>query len=342
VRAFYLHGPRDLRDEQVAVPALTADEVLVRPKAAGICGTDMHYYEHGRNGNFEVQMPVVLGHEFAGEIAEAGDHTDRLPIATRVAVDPSHPCGACRYCVAGTYNLCCDMRYFGSAARMPHVDGCFRELVPVLAERCHILPEGISWREAALLEPLSVVLQAAHKAGDIAGKRVLISGAGPIGQLLGLVIRHHGAAMIAVTDLRQRTLDLAGELWADDAILADSDHDLDRVSARYDGFDIVMEASGAAAALRAAYQLCNPGGVIVQVGNQLGDVALPVNLALTKELTVHGSFRFAHQFGLALDLLCRRRINVQPLITNAYPLADLPQALETALGEDSVKVVLEL
>ncbi len=341
MRAFYLHGARDLRDEQVSVPTIDTDQVLVRLQAAGICGTDMHYFEHGRNSGFEVKEPFVLGHEFAGEVADAGDHSDRLPVGTRVAVDPSHPCGTCRQCVEGAYNLCRHMKYFGSAATTPHMDGCFRELVPALAERCHILPEGLSWRQAALLEPLSVVLQAAQRAGSLAGKRVLISGAGPIGQLLGLVTRHHGAARITVTDVRQRALDLASELWADHAIMADDDEELETVAKICDGFDIVMEASGAAPALRSAYERCTPGGVIVQIGNQLGDVPLPANLALVKELTIRGSFRFAHQFGFAIDLLARKKLNVQPLITDAYPLAALPEALETALGPESVKVVLE-
>ncbi len=342
MRAFYLHGARDLRDEQVPVPEFDSDQVLVKLQVAGICGTDIHYYDHGRNSGFEVKEPFVLGHEFAGEIVDSGKHADRLPIGTKVAVDPSHPCGKCRQCIGGSYNLCLHMRYFGSAATIPHMDGCFREFVPALAERCHVLPEELSWPEAALLEPLSVALQAAHRAGELAGKRVLISGAGPIGQLLGLVTRHHGAALIAVTDVRQGALDLASTLWADHAIMADADEDLDAVARLCDGFDIVMEASGAAQALRAAYERCNPGGVVVQVGIQLGDVPLPVNLAITCELTIRGSFRFAHQFGFAIDLLARQKLNVQPLITDAYPLAGLPDALEAALGPESVKVVLEL
>ena len=341
MRAYYLHGAKDLRDEQVDVPSIDADQVLVRLRAAGICGTDMHYYHHGSNSGFDVKLPFVLGHEFAGEIADAGNHADRLPVGTRVAVDPSQPCGVCRYCVEGTYNLCTHMKYFGSAALVPHVDGCFREFVPALAERCHIVPEELSWSEAALLEPLSVVLQAATRAGNMAGKRILISGAGPIGQLLGLVTKHHGAASIAVTDVRPEALELASELWADHAVLADSTEEMDAVVKLCGGFDIVVEASGAAPALRAAYERCNAGGVIVQLGNQLGDVSVPANLALVKELTIRGSFRFAHQFGRALDLLARRTLNVQPLITNSFPLSALPQALETALDAASVKVVLE-
>ena len=234
------------------------------------------------------------------------------------------------------------MRYYGSAAVVPHVDGCFRELVPALAERCHVIPDGLSWSEAALLEPLSIALHAASQAGNIAGRQVLISGAGPIGQLLGLVARHHGAAGTTVTDVRQNVLDFAADLWADHALLAGDGDKLDAVAEGCGGFDVVIEASGAAAALRAAYERCNPGGLILQVGIQLGDVELPTNLALVKELTVRGSFRFAHQFGRAVDMLGQRRLDVRPLITNSFPFSSLPAALDTALGAESLKVVLEL
>ena len=341
MQAFYLHGAKDLRYEQVETPPITDDEVLVRFRAGGICGSDMHYYHFGSNSGFDVKLPFVLGHEFAGEIADPGRHADALPEGTRVAIDPSRPCGKCRYCTGGTYNLCRDMRYYGSAAKVPHVDGCFRELVPALAERCHVLPDELSWSEAALLEPLSIALHAAHRAGNMAGRQMLISGAGPIGQLLGLVARHHGAAGITVTDVRQNALDVAAESWADQAILAGADSELDAVAAGCGGFDIVIEASGAAAALRAAYERCRPGGLIVQVGIQLGDVELPANLALVRELTVRGCFRFAHQFGRALDLLARRRIDIRSLITNSFPFSSLPQALDTAMGADSLKVVVE-
>ena len=341
MRAFYLHGAKDLRDEQVDEPALGEDEVLVRFRAGGICGSDMHYYDYGSNSGFDVKVPFVLGHEFAGEIADAGRHADRLPVGTPVAVDPSHPCRNCRYCIEGTYNLCNSMRYYGSAATVPHVDGCFRELVPALAERCHVLPEGLSWSEAALLEPLSIALHAASRAGNLAGKQVLVCGAGPIGQLLGLVSRHCGAAGMAVTDVRRNALDFAAERWADDALLASADEELEEVARRRDGFDVVIEASGAAAALRTAYERCKPGGLVLQVGIQLGDVELSPNLVLVKELTVRGCFRFTHQFGRALDLLASGRLDVKPLITDAFPFSALQEALETALGAESLKVVLE-
>jgi len=341
VHAFYLHGRRDLRNEQVDPPSPAADEVLVRFRAGGICGSDMHYYHYGSNSGFDLVQPLVLGHEFAGEIVDAGRHGDRLPVGSRVAVDPSRPCRQCRYCVEGTYNLCRAMRYYGSAATVPHVDGCFRELVPALAERCHLLPDSISWAEGALLEPLSIALHAASRAGDVAGRQILISGAGPIGQLLGMVTRHHGAASITVTDVRHNVLDLAADLWADDAILVGADAEMDAAAVHGGGFDVVIEASGATAALYAAYERCNPGGLILQVGNQLGDAELPVNLALVRELTVRGSFRFAHQFGRAVELLASRRIDVSPLITNSLPFSSLPDALETALGATSLKVVLE-
>ena len=340
MKAFYLHGAKDLRPTQVAVPELDTDQVLVEIKSTGICGTDIHYYLHGRNGDFVLKEPLILGHECAGQIADAGGHADALPAGSRVAIDPSHPCGACRYCFTGAYNLCQNTRYFGSAATFPHVHGSFREYVPVRARNCHLMPENMPFAEAALLEPLSIALHGVNRAGNVAGKRVLVLGAGPIGQLFGLVLRHYGAECLAVSDLRQTALDRAVDLWADIPIRADDPAQMEEAAKACDGFDVVVEASGAAAALRTAYERCRPGGVIVQVGVQSQEPQLPVNLLMQKELTIRGSFRFVHVFDKALDLLARRRLNVQPLITGTFDFADLLQGMDAAQGPDSVKVVI--
>jgi L-idonate 5-dehydrogenase len=340
MNAFYLHGAKDMRPQQTAIPQIDADQVLVKVKSTGICGTDIHYYHHGRNGDFVPERPFILGHECAGEIVDSGAFGATLPVGSRVAIDPAHPCGVCTSCRQGAYNHCPDMRYFGSAASSPPFDGSFRDYVPARAGNCHLIPDDMSFGQAALLEPLSIALHGLGQAGQVAGLRVLITGARPIGQLFGLVARHYGAERLAVSDLRPAALDLAADLWADFAIRADQPEQMEEADNTCGGFDVVIEASGAAAALQTAYQRCKAGGTIVQVGVQAGPVELPVNLVMQKELTVRGSFRFAHIFAKALDLLATKKLDLQPIVTGTFDFADLVPGLEAALGPDSIKVVI--
>ena len=339
MQAYYLHGPRDLRLTDIDPPQPDPDEVLVRVRATGICGSDLHYYLHGKNGDFVPERPFVLGHESAGEIVDSGAFADALPVGSRVAIDPSHSCRACADCRKGDYNLCPNMRYFGSAACSPPQDGSFREYVQIRAENCHPIPEVMDFRTAALLEPLSIAVHGIGRAGAIAGKTALITGAGPIGQLIGLVARHYGAAHLAVSDIRQDALDLAASLWADQPLRADQPTAVSEAAG--EGFDVVIEASGAPAALETAYEHCKAGGIIVQLGVQGGPIELPVNLVMQKELTVRGSFRFAHVFAAALDLLARRQLNIAPLISGCYDFPDLVAGFEAALQPQTIKVVID-
>ena len=339
VQAFYLHGARDLRAAEIDQPQIAADEVLVQIRATGICGSDLHYYVHGRNGDFVPERPFVLGHEAAGEVVDAGAFADVLPAGSRVAIDPSHPCRTCAPCREGRYNLCPQMRYFGSAACSPPQDGSFRECVQVHVHNCHPLPAAMDYRQAALLEPLSIAVHGVGQAGRIAGKRALVTGAGPIGQLIGLVARHYGAAHLAVSDIRQSALDLATSLWADQAVCADDSAAMARAAGA--GFDVVVEASGAPAALQAAYAHCKAGGTVVQLGVQGGPIELPVNLVMQKELTVRGSFRFAHVFPQALNLLARQQLNVGALISQCVAFPDLVAGFDAALQPQTIKVVVD-
>jgi L-idonate 5-dehydrogenase len=339
MQAYYLHGPRDLRATDIEQPQPGPQEALVRVRATGICGSDIHYYLHGKNGDFVPERPFVLGHESAGEIVDSGAFTDTLPVGSRVAIDPSHPCRACAHCREGNENHCSHMRYFGSAASSPPQDGSFREYVQVNAENCHLIPDSMNYRQAAMLEPLSIAVHGIGQAGSIVGKRVLVTGAGPIGQLIGLVARHYGAANLAVSDIRQDALDLAASLWADQPLRADQPDTV--AQAAGEGFDIVIEASGAPSALQTAYQHCKAKGTIVQLGVQGGPVGLPVNLVMQKELTIRGSFRFTHVFDKALDLLARQKIDVTSLISQSVGFANLQAGFDAALQPETIKVVID-
>jgi L-idonate 5-dehydrogenase len=339
MQAYYLHGPRDLRPVEIEKPQPGPLEALVRVRATGICGSDIHYFLHGKNGDFVPERPFVLGHESSGEIVDSGTFTDALPVGSRVAIDPSHPCRACVHCREGNQNHCSHMRYFGSAACSPPQDGSFREYVQVNAENCHLIPDSMNYHQAAMLEPLSIAVHGIGQAGSIAGKRVLVTGAGPIGQLIGLVARHYGAVHLAVSDIRQDPLDLAASLWADQLLRADWPDTA--AQATGEGFDIVIEASGAPAALQSAYEHCKAKGIIVQLGVQGGPVELSVNLVMQKELTVRGSFRFAHSFDKALDLLARQKIDVAPLISQSIGFANLQDGFDAAIQPETIKVIID-
>jgi L-idonate 5-dehydrogenase len=330
--AYVLHGKRDLRAEERPDPVAAPGEVLIQVRRMGICGSDVHYFATGHCGAFMPRRPFVLGHELAGQIVETGSGVSGMAVGERVAVDPSRPCGDCKTCLAGRSNLCRDMRYLGSASTDPHVDGAFSSYVAIPAGNCYPLPDNVDYAEATMLEPLSVATHAVKRAGSLAGKSVLVLGAGTVGQLVLLVARAMGAASIAVTDVRQEALDLAAAQGADHVSVATSARE-ELIAAYPSGFDVAIEASGAPEALRLALELSDRGGTIVQLGTLPAEVELPAHLIMQKELQVAGSFRFAHVFSQALQLIATRRVDVRPVITHTFGFGELVRAFDVALED---------
>lgn len=201
MRACVVHTAGDLRVEHRSPAPPGPGQVTVAVALGGICGSDLHYYRHGRVGDFTVREPMVLGHEVVGHVAALGAGTEGPAVGTPVAVHPATPCDRCPDCAAGRRNICADTRYLGSAARTPHVQGGFAQLLTAPAAQIRPLPRELDLRRAVLAEPLSVALHAVHRAGDVTGKRVMVTGAGPIGCLVTAVLRHRGAAEIVVSDL---------------------------------------------------------------------------------------------------------------------------------------------
>ncbi|MFT4605269.1 MAG: L-idonate 5-dehydrogenase [Rhodothermales bacterium] len=340
MQAWVLHGAQDIRLETVPRPAPGPGQALVRVRAAGICGSDLHYFRDGRCGNFIPTRPFILGHEFAGEIAALGHAVDGLSLGARVAVDPSQPCGRCALCRSGRYNLCPEMVYFGSASVVPPRDGCFAEYVVAPATNCSVLPGGFDLSWGAMLEPLSVAAHALQRSGGVAGKRVLITGGGTIGQMILMIARAYGASLVAVSDPRPfarsfaerhfeaRTLDPLSPGVAEEAALLSPG-----------GFEVVFEASGAALALDQAIRLSARGATVVQVGTLEDGTAMPLNALLTRELSYLGSWRFANVFERVISLVDSGQIDVRPLLTHTFPFAELPAAIAEARdGAGSVKV----
>ncbi|MGQ0564327.1 MAG: L-idonate 5-dehydrogenase [Gemmobacter sp.] len=334
MRAFLLHGPQDLRLTNLPVPEPKPGEALVAVRRAGICGSDMHYYRQFQIGSFIPKRPFVLGHEFAGEIVAVGPGVPAARIGQRVTVDPSIPCATCADCRSGRYNLCRDMRFFGSASCDPHINGGFEEFVTAPAANCLPLPDALDWGQAAMIEPLSVAVHAVRRAGTVAGRSVLVTGGGTIGQLTALVARAFGASHLVVSDIAAGPRAFAVTRGADAVLDAASGDFAAQAEALVPGgFDVVIEAAGSAQALDQGLHAARRGGTIVQVGTLPAAVTLPLNMVMARELALLGSFRFANAFQTSIDLLASGRIDVRPLITAVHPLADLPAAIEAAIHD---------
>jgi L-idonate 5-dehydrogenase len=330
--AAVLHGAHDLRVEALPDLAQGPGEVLVRVAVGGICGSDLSYFHKFRVGDFPVLEPLTLGHEVAGTVEALGDGVASVAVGQNVAINPSRPCRHCDYCRAGRSNLCRHMRFLGSAAIMPHVQGAFREHIVLREDQCVPIPQGMSLRVAACAEPLSVALHGLRRAGDLFGKRVLITGAGPIGQLCLIAARAAGAAELVITDLADEPLAIARAAGATETInVATSADQVARFEANKGHFDVMFEATGVPEALSAALRTVAPGGRVVQLGLlPAGSVPLAVNLLVTKEIELVGSFRFHEEFATAVAALASGLIDVSPILSAELPLADATAAFELA------------
>lgn len=330
MKAIVIHAARDLRIEDRDAPAPGPGQVAVAIAAGGICGSDLHYYNHGGFGTVRLKEPMVLGHEIAGRISAIGEGVNGLSVGDRVAVSPSRPCNACEYCLRGQQNHCLDMLFYGSAMRTPHVQGGFRQHLVAEASQCHTIADSVSFGEAAMAEPLAVVLHALSRAGSLLGKRVLVSGCGPIGSLCVLAARAHGAREIVATDILDEALGYAGKVGADRTInVATNAADLTAYADGKGYFNIMFEASGNARALDAGLDVLRPRGILVQLGLG-GDINVSQNKIVTREIDVRGSFRFHEEFGLAVDLLNQGKLDVKPLISGTYPIEDAVKAFDLA------------
>jgi L-idonate 5-dehydrogenase len=330
MKTIVIHKEKDLRIEEREPGTPGPGQVMVAVKRGGICGSDLHYYRHGGFGVVRLQEPMVLGHEVAGEITACGPGVAGVKPGDRVAVNPSRPCGTCVYCQKGQQNHCLDMLFYGSAMRMPHVQGAFRQQLVAEASQCLLVADGISLEEAAFAEPFAVTLHAVVRAGAMIGKRLLVTGCGPIGALAIVAARAHGAEEIVATDVSPFTLGLAAKVGADRTVnVAEAGDPMAGFKARKGYFDVMIEASGNEAALRTGLECLKPRGVLIQLGLG-GDMRVPQNTIVAKEIEVRGSFRFHEEFALAVDLINRRRIDLKPLLTDVIGMDEAVRAFELA------------
>jgi L-iditol 2-dehydrogenase len=333
VRVAVLRGRGDVALEERPVPEPGPGQVAVRVTSVGVCGSDTHYYDHGRIGRFVVEEPLVLGHEAAGEVAALGPGVTSPAVGQRVSIEPGVPDLTCAQCLAGRYNLCANMRFFAT----PPIDGAFAEHVVVHAAFAHPVPDTVSDDAAALLEPLSVGIWACRKGRVTAGSRVLVTGAGPIGLVSVQAALAFGATEVVVSDVNPARLDLARELGATAVVDArtSSVTDLDPPP------EVLLECSGHPAATAQAIRSLAPGGRAVLVGMGGDDLALPLSVVQERELELTGTFRYAGTWPTAISLVAAGRIDLDRLVTGSYALGEAEDALTAARRDpQSVKVVV--
>jgi L-iditol 2-dehydrogenase len=331
MRVSVLERPGRLSLQERPRPQPGPGEVLVAVRSVGVCGSDVHYFEHGRIGDFVVRQPLVLGHEASGRIAAVGPGVDGGRVGARVAIEPGAACGVCGECKAGRYNLCPDMQFFAT----PPVDGTLAEYVVVRADLAFDLPDAVSDDDAALLEPLSVGIWATAKAQITAGSSVLIAGAGPIGLVAAQVARARGATTIAVTDLAPHRLAAARRSGA--TLALDAREGLP-AGAEFDAF---VDCSGAPAAISAGIAALRPAGRAVLVGMGPDEIALPLGRLQQRELTVTGTFRYANTWPAAIGLAASGSVDLSGLVTDRFGLAEAEQALRSTGREGTIKAIIE-
>ena len=333
-RAAVLYAPGDLRVEDRAIPEPGRREVLVEIAAVGVCGSDVHYYEHGRIGSFVVREPMVLGHESSGRVVALGPGASRHEVGDRVALEPGVPCGHCRECRAGRYNLCRDVRFFAT----PPIDGAFANYVTIHEDFAFVLPESVSDEAGALMEPLSVAVWACQKANVTAGDRVLVTGAGPIGLLAVQTARAFGATEITVTDVNPHRLGVAERTGATSTLnVAEAPLEDSGLEA-----DALIECSGHPGSLKAGIAALRPAGKAVLVG--MGpdeDGVVPLALIQSRELWLTGTFRYANTYPTAIALAANGRVDLEAIITGQYGLEDAEAALRAGREDPAaVKVMV--
>uniref|UniRef100_A0A6B2L8X4 Enoyl reductase (ER) domain-containing protein n=1 Tax=Arcella intermedia TaxID=1963864 RepID=A0A6B2L8X4_9EUKA len=332
---------RQFHFESRAVPRKPRrGNVVVRIHTVGICGSDVHYWAHGRCGPFVVNGPLVLGHECSGIIVEVGEGVSNVAVGDRVAIEPGVPCRVCKYCRSGKYNLCPDVVFLAT----PPVDGSLANYIEHAADFCYKMPDHMSFEEGALLEPLSVGVQACRRGGVAAGSHVLITGAGPVGLVSLLVAKASGATRVVVTDLMQNRLDVAKQLGADATFLSNDPRLLEKLAA-FAPITQTLECSGAEAALTLAIRATCPGGKVLSIGRSAHPTQnIPLFEAADREVDICGSFRYHDTYPTALELVATGKVNVRPLVTHRFNLLQSQQAFETAeVGKDgAIKVAIQV
>ena len=325
------------------IPEPGADEVLIKLEFVGICGSDVHYFEHGRIGDYIVKPPFVLGHEAGGAVVKTGADVTSLNVGDRVALEPGKTCGKCGYCKAGKYNLCPDVIFFAT----PPVDGVFQEYVTHPAELCFKLPDKLSTIEGALIEPLAVGFHAAAQSGASTGQKAVVFGSGCIGLVCMMALLAHGVTTVYQVDRIDKRLEKALELGAAGTVNSAKEDPVEWLNRHTggQGCDIAIDTSGSEAALNQAVQATRKGGVVVMVGYSVsGRMNLQTSLAMDKEIRFETVFRYRNVYKTAIDAVAEGKVNLAGVATDFFDLDELQYALEQCISnkDNVVKAVVKV
>ncbi|MDD7939962.1 alcohol dehydrogenase catalytic domain-containing protein [Actinomycetospora lutea] len=329
-RVAVLHEPERMTVETRPVPAPGPGDVQVAVRAVSVCGSDVHYYDHGRIGGFVMHGPLVLGHETSGVVSAVGEGVEAPAAGTRVAVEPQRNCGRCDQCAQGRYHLCPWISFFAT----PPVDGSFAQYVTVPAGRAHPVPDALSEDAAAMIEPLAVAVHAAGKADIGPGTRVFVSGGGPVGLLCLQVARARGAARVVLSDPVARRREVALRFGAD-AVIDPGAADVD-----VEPVDVVLECTGVQPAVDLAIAATAPAATVVLVGTG-ATLTLPLDVVQARELVIKGTFRYAHVYPAAIALAASGAVRLDEMVTSHHDLDGAVDALLAARRDpDAIKAVV--
>ena len=334
-------GKMELTERPIPSPA--PGEVLVKVEYVGICGSDLHYFESGRIGDYVVKPPFVLGHEAGGVVVETGEGVTDLVPGDRVALEPGKTCGHCEHCKEGRYNLCENVIFFAT----PPVDGVFQEYVAHEADLCFKLPNNVSTLEGALIEPLAVGFHAAIQGDAHLGQKAVVMGAGCIGLVSMMALKARGVSEVYVVDIMEKRLKKALELGADGVINGAEENVEQKIRQITDGrgVDLVIETAGTEITTRQAISIAKKGSNIVLVGySKSGEMTLPMSLVLDKELTFKTVFRYRHIYPMAIEAVAQGKVNLKGIVTDIFDLDDVQKAMDYSVNNktDIVKAVIRV
>ena len=343
MKAAVLTKPKTIEIQEIPDPKPKPHEVLIRVKTVGICGSDLHYYEHGRIGTQVVEYPFILGHEVGGEIVEVGSEVEGFKPGEKIAIEPQQTCGKCEFCKSGRYNLCPHVKFLAT----PPINGAFAEYITHPADMTFTLPDTMDYEQGALLEPLAIGFHVSNRAEASLGESVLITGAGCIGLVILLALKAKGLSEVYVSDVLDNRLAMAKELGAREMFRADRTDPIEEVLERTGGrgADIVIEASGNPKAIAGTVDAVRRGGKILMLGYAPTDsVEFDFKKLIFKEASLNTSRRYCNMYPLAIDAVANGLVDISKCVTHRWNFDDAAEAMEFSINnkQEITKGVIQI